>query len=117
MPDHRESQLRRTITNAERYLPHLLFARDVEPAPVRRAAREARRRRALEQAWEHIIPQSWRTAMVLEYFEAGVLVVRVSSPAWAERLRCDGPRLARELVRLVPGVRQVRPLLRPAAGA
>lgn len=115
MPDRAEARLRWALENAKPEVPRLLFGGTGDFGIVERAASDARRRRTLEAAWERIIPLEWRSAMSIESLSGGVLTVRVSSPPWAERLRRDTGRLARELARFVPGVRQVRAVLGPSS--
>ncbi len=113
MPDRREAQFRQAIENRRLHLPQPLFSAPGDFGIVERAAADVQRRRDLEEGWKCIIPEAWRSVMSIESLSAGVLTIRVSSPAWAERLRFESPRLTRELSRYTPGVRQLRAVVRP----
>jgi hypothetical protein len=114
MPDWRETQFRRAIENHGLYLLRPLFSTPGDFGIVERAAAGVRWCRELEEGWECIIPQAWRSVMSIESLRGGVLTIRVSDPAWAERLRFESPRLIRELSRYTRGVQRLRAVVRPA---
>jgi hypothetical protein len=80
----------------------------VEARFLRGAARDLRRRAAVQRGLERVLPRSWLDVAWVEMVEGGTVIIRVRDAVIGEGMRRDRVRLERELGRAVRGLRRVQ---------
>ncbi len=110
-------QYEQVLQNRGRRNSRLLFSGVIEGRLLRSAMRNLRQRAAVERALEATLPGELLRATSIEGFEQGTLTISASDDGGRAQLQRSIGRLRKQLIGVVPGVRQVRVAPAPQAEA